>query len=216
MQRFAFTIALIFLGSCLIEANTFEKVKFEEKTSVTEGPYDPPNYEDKAGRARYLVHHVGWGVLSTISTQDSIKGFPFGNIASMSDGPVENSTGIPYFYVFDSDATMRDVKAHNAVSFTVTEAETEYCRSQGMDFEDPRCSRLTLTGSISKDLSEDETAFALNALFTRHLEMKDWEKEAPGHHFYPARFNIEHIWFLDYFGYPSPVTLEDYFAANPK
>ena len=64
---------------------------------------DPPSYEKKAETARYMANNLDWGVLSTISTRKGLEGMPFGNPISISDGGVNNSTGIPYFYTSSLD-----------------------------------------------------------------------------------------------------------------
>ncbi|KTF76280.1 hypothetical protein cypCar_00043263 [Cyprinus carpio] len=68
-----------------------------EEVKVPSGVAAPPPHEE-ARVARYMTHYSDWGHLATISTQQQvIKGLPFGNIFSVSDGPADNSTGIPYF-----------------------------------------------------------------------------------------------------------------------
>lgn len=57
-----------------------------------------------------------------------IKGFPFGNIFSVSDGPSDNSTGVIYFYVTPMDYTVSDLKSNPYASLTFSEAEGEFCR----------------------------------------------------------------------------------------
>lgn len=50
-----------------------------------------------------------WVAISTKSTQKETAGYPFVNLQSMSDGPVTNSTGIPYLYMSDLDLSAIDV-----------------------------------------------------------------------------------------------------------
>lgn len=57
-----------------------------------------------------------------------IKGLPFGNIFSTSDGPLDNSTGVIYFYVTAMDNTVSDLKKNPYASLTFSEAEGEFCR----------------------------------------------------------------------------------------
>ena len=64
--------------------------------------------------------------MSSPSTQ--IKGYPFGNIFSVSDGPLDNSTGVIYFYVTAMDNSVADLRSNPNASFTISEAEGEYCR----------------------------------------------------------------------------------------
>lgn len=54
-------------------------------------------------------HFLDWTALSTISTLPGIWSFPFSNIVSFSDGPVENSSGIPYMYLTPLDMSVQDL-----------------------------------------------------------------------------------------------------------
>lgn len=51
-----------------------------------------------------------WTSMSTISTHEPLVGYPFVNVFSVSDGPVGNSTGIPYFFLTDMEISMQDLK----------------------------------------------------------------------------------------------------------
>lgn len=59
---------------------------------------------------------IDWVAISTISTQKETAGYPFVNLQSMSDGPVENGTGIPYFYMSGLDLSAIDIKVNNLLS----------------------------------------------------------------------------------------------------
>lgn len=47
--------------------------------------------------------------VSTISTINEVKGYPFVNLLSMSDGPVTNGSGVPYVYMTGMDTIGKDV-----------------------------------------------------------------------------------------------------------
>lgn len=57
----------------------------------------------------------------------------------------------------------------------VTLSETNYCKKNNYDPQDPRCAKLSLSGTIDviQAGSEDEK-FAKTALFTRHPAMAKW------------------------------------------
>lgn len=58
---------------------------------------DRPDVLEKEKRARWMVHSLNYGVLSTISTR--LPGSPpFGNVYSFVDGDCSSSSGVPYFY----------------------------------------------------------------------------------------------------------------------
>uniref|UniRef100_A0A8C1K3C7 Cellular repressor of E1A-stimulated genes 2 n=1 Tax=Cyprinus carpio TaxID=7962 RepID=A0A8C1K3C7_CYPCA len=74
--------------------------KFRHYTGVAA----PPLHEEAARVARYMTHYSDWGHLATISTQQQvIKGLPFGNIFSVSDGPADNSTDFCRKQVYDPE-----------------------------------------------------------------------------------------------------------------
>lgn len=75
-----------------------------------------------------------------------IKGLPFGNIFSVSDGPADNSTGVVYFYVTPMDTTVSDLRSNPHASLTFSEAEGEFCRPV------PTCQTQTLLDSFARKL----------------------------------------------------------------
>uniref|UniRef100_A0A8C6UA91 Cellular repressor of E1A-stimulated genes 2 n=1 Tax=Neogobius melanostomus TaxID=47308 RepID=A0A8C6UA91_9GOBI len=171
----------------------------------------PPPHQETARTARYIAHSSDWGVLSTISTQERIKGIPFGNIFSISDGPLDNSTGIIYFYVTPMDNSVSDLKMNPHASLTFSEAEGDFCRQMLYDPEDPRCARLTLTGKLVEVPPED-ISFAKEALFSRHPVMAKWPV---GHKWFFMRLELIQVWLQDWIGGTSLIPLEDYFKATP-
>ncbi|XP_074550261.1 protein CREG2 [Halichoeres trimaculatus] len=171
----------------------------------------PPPHEETARTARYIAHTSDWGHLATISTQDKIKGLPFGNIFSVSDGPLDNSTGVMYFYVTPMDNTVTDLKSNPYASLTFSEAEGELCRQMMYDPEDPRCARLTLTGKMV-EVAPEELAFAKEAMFSRHPAMAKWPV---GHKWFFMKLELIQVWLQDWIGGVSLIPLEDYFKATP-
>lgn len=123
------------------------------------------------------MHESTWGVLSTVSTLPGIAGAPFGNPQSLVDGPYrdglfgDNSTGIPYFFVSELDVSQQDASANSLVSLTVSEAGVS-SECAMLDPESPLCIRLTVTGDLVEVVDEEETAFAMQALFQRHPQMQ--------------------------------------------
>jgi hypothetical protein len=43
--------------------------------------------------ARYICHLSDWGAMATINSRSPLASFPFANVFSISDGPLDNSTG---------------------------------------------------------------------------------------------------------------------------
>lgn len=171
----------------------------------------PPPHQDTARTARYIAHSSDWGHLATISTQDQIKGLPFGNIFSVSDGVLDNSTGVIYFYVTPMDNSVSDLKSNPYASLTFSEAEGEFCRQMVYDPEDPRCARLTLTGKMV-EVAPEEQGFAKEAMFSRHPLMAKWPV---GHKWFFMKLELIQVWLQDWIGGISLIPLEDYFKASP-
>jgi len=182
-----------------------------EEVNLPASAPSPPPHQETARTARYIAHYSNWGTLSTISTQDKIKGLPFGNIFSVSDGPMENSTGVLYFYVTPMDYTVTDLRNFPYASLTFSEAEGDFCRQMVYDPEDPRCARLTLTGKMV-DVGPEELEFAQEAMFSRHPVMKKWP---PGHKWFFMKLEMAQIWLQDWVGGVSLIPLDDYFKASP-
>ncbi|KAG8136659.1 hypothetical protein E2320_005224 [Naja naja] len=168
-----------------------------------------PPHQETARVARFVAHMCDWGALATISTQDPpMRGQPFANVFSISDGPVGKSSGVPYMYLTELEISVRDLKVNANASLTMSLAQTSYCKKQGYDPQDPLCAHVIFYG-VQNDT---ETNFAKTALFSRHPEMAVWPI---GHKWFFAKLNIINIWLLDFFGGIKTVTPEDYFNAVP-
>ncbi|XP_028248887.1 protein CREG2 [Parambassis ranga] len=202
------------LSSARLFSYRLEKVKKSAGSSGSGGgsiSSSPPPHQETARTARYIAHYSDWGHLSTISTQDKIKGLPFGNVFSVSDGPLDNSTGVVYFYVTPMDNTVTDLKSNPYASLTFSEAEGDFCRQMVYDPEDPRCARLTLTGKMV-EVAPEELAFAKEAMFSRHPVMTKWPV---GHKWFFMKMELIQVWLQDWVGGTSLIPLEDYFKATP-
>ncbi|XP_042883228.1 protein CREG1-like [Penaeus japonicus] len=172
---------------------------------------DPPPHDQVAKVARYIVHTSDWATVATFSTQSVIEGYPFGNILSMSDGPIDKSSGTPYMYLTRLDFTALDLEKDNRASLTMTEAQSDYCHKKEYDPEDPRCARILITGEIVKvENGTAEWGFAEAAMFSRHPVMKTWPAD---HKFFFAKMNIMNIYVLDFFGGAAKVDINEYFSA---
>ncbi|XP_046840965.1 protein CREG1-like [Xenia sp. Carnegie-2017] len=170
--------------------------------------FDPPPRDDIAKTARYAVHNLDWGVISTISIE--FGGFPSGRPVSVADGPMDNSTGIPYIYIAPATPTSHDLQFNTSASLSFSEAMSDYCSRNQYIAEDPRCARITLYGNIVK-VGQEEIPFAKKSLFSRNPIMKRWPAS---HKFYFAKLEISHVRLLDYFGPCHEIPLKDYFAAK--
>lgn len=76
----------------------------------------PPPPEEAARMARYVLHACDWGALATLSAQDELRGRPFANVFSLSDGPAGPSqgSGVPYLYLTNLEVSVRDLQVSAA------------------------------------------------------------------------------------------------------
>lgn len=203
----------------LLPGNMFRFSEFPSSDGTPQGtpqeatPTRPP-YEQKALTARFVVHTSDWGSLATISVQNSIKGLPYANVFSISDGVSGNfSTGVPYFFMTPLDVSAQDLEQDPSATLVVSEAQGKICTETGFDPESPVCARVMLTGFIKKVVGAREMALAREVLFSRHPIMATWEK-MPTHKWFFAKLKIKQIQMLDFYGGISHVTPEDYYKAN--
>lgn len=74
------------------------------------GAIPPP--EEAARMARFVLHNCDWGALATLSAQEGLRGQPFANIFSLSDGPPGpfGGSGVPYLYLTDMEISVQDLE----------------------------------------------------------------------------------------------------------
>ncbi|KAM8784541.1 LOW QUALITY PROTEIN: protein CREG2 [Rhynchonycteris naso] len=162
------------------------------------------------GTARFLAHASVWGCLATVSTQ-KIPGLLLGNYP-ISDGPLNNSTGIPFFYVIRKDSMLANVMKNSMASLLLLELGGEFCRNNIIDPEDPHCTRLTLASQVIT-VSPQEAEFAKQAMFSRHLIMRKWPCQ---YEWFFMKMRIEHIWLQKWYREVSGISREEYFKAVPR
>ncbi|OWK05315.1 CREG1, partial [Cervus elaphus hippelaphus] len=169
-----------------------------------------PPREDAALVARFVTNVCDWGALATISTQEGVRGRPFADVLSLSDGPPGKGSGVPYFYLSPLQQSVGNLQENPYATLTMSLAETSFCRKYGFDPQSPLCAHIILSGTVIK-VSETEMDVAKNSLFIRHPEMKTWPSS---HNWFFAKLNITNIWVLDYFGGPKIVTPAEYYNAT--
>ncbi|ELW67237.1 Protein CREG1 [Tupaia chinensis] len=165
---------------------------------------------DAARVARFVAHVCDWGALATISTLPEVRGRPFVDVLSLSDGPPGKGSGVPYMYLSPMQVLVSDLQESAYATLTLSLAQTDFCRKHGFDPQSPLCAHIMLSGTVTK-VGEAETDFAKQSLFIRHPEMKTWPSS---HQWFIAKLNITNIWVLDYFGGPKIVTPAEYYNVT--
>eukprot|EP00092_Neocalanus_flemingeri_P047174 GFUD01053368.1.p1 GENE.GFUD01053368.1~~GFUD01053368.1.p1 ORF type:complete len:225 (+),score=58.54 GFUD01053368.1:42-716(+) len=206
------SLNLNFGANNVIEIFAVTNNDIANNTIVTDD--DPPPHNQAARMARYITHTSNWGAMATVAVREPIVGFPFANIFSLSDGPVDQSSGTPYMYISPWEVSAHDLRQNNQTSITMSLAQGNYCSKMNYDPEDPRCAHIILTGTFVKLTRESEEGqFAKKSLFSRHPIMPEWPED---HGWFFAKLDIKNILVLDFFGGAVTVPLEEYFNANPK
>jgi hypothetical protein len=108
-----------------------------------------------------------------------------------------------------------------AAALTISEAVTDpahYSDSQcgarsGVDPEDPRCAKLTLSGTMEMATDPEDIATGKASLFARHPQMPEWPTD---HGFKVFEMKIRDIWMIASYGGGSTVQPADYYKAKPK
>lgn len=181
-------------------------------STETEAIPDPPDHNKLIPMARYVLHNTEWASIATISVLPAIEGFPFSNVKSIVDGSLANSTGVPYFYMSPMDFTAHDLTRNSRATVMVSLEETNYCEHKGIDPEDPRCTRLILSGKMRKVREgTTEYIFAKAALFERHPSMAHFP---PDHSWFVAKLKIAQVAMIDWFGGAKYIPVRDYLAYN--
>jgi hypothetical protein len=170
-----------------------------------------PLFTDKAGTARWLIRESSWATLATTSVH--LNGTAFGNPISIADGPDDNATGIPYMLISNLDTSAEDLAKDANCTLTFSQAEIN-CALHGItgswDPEDPRCTRLSVSGKMVKVTDPKEQEFASKALVSKHPSVEGW-LDLGG--FYVVKLEIKNIWLIDFFGGASDIAVDDYFKA---
>ncbi|XP_075708808.1 protein CREG2 [Rhinoderma darwinii] len=182
-------------------------------STVTESPSTVAALQHRLlTNARILAHKSKWGTLATLSTQETIQGLPFGRVLLTSDGPMDNSTGVPYFYISPKSSFIADLMKNPIVSFTCTDPDGDIFRETITDPQDPQCAALTLIGQMV-NVQPDGADFAKKALYSRHPIMRKWSQS---YNCLLMKMNIEHIYVTDCYGGVYSLPLEDYYKVNIK
>ncbi|XP_072929260.1 protein CREG1 [Epargyreus clarus] len=204
---------LNFYGDCKSHKNWSRRDEANEISARKPHKHaDPPDHTKLIPMARYVAHNCDWASLATISVLPAIEGFPFSNVKSIVDGSLANSTGVPYFYMSPLDFSARDLSKNSRATVLISLEETRYCETQNIDPEDPRCTRLILSGKMKKvKENTPEYTFAKAALFERHPDMANFPAD---HDWFVAKLKIAQIAMIDWFGGAKYIPVRDYLAYN--
>ncbi|XP_062961387.1 protein CREG1 isoform X1 [Cynocephalus volans] len=109
-----------------------------------------PPREDAARVARFVTHVCSWGALATVSTLEAVRGRPFADVLSLSDGPPGAGSGVPYFYLSPLQLSVSNLQENPYATLTMSLAQTDFCRKHGFDPQSPLCAHTILSGTVTK------------------------------------------------------------------
>ncbi|XP_053313436.1 protein CREG2 [Spea bombifrons] len=183
-----------------------------EGSAATDSSPSPTNANQHrvAKKARVLAHQSKWGFLATLSAQEVIQAMPFGHILLTSDGPIDNSTGIPFCYVPPKSSLVSDLLKNPTASLTFADPDSDKVRKNLSEPEDLQCASLTLTGQMIS-VPVEEVDFARKSLYSRHALMKKWSQNKE---WLLMKMNTEHIFLSNCYGGSFNISLDDYYRAS--
>ena len=81
------------------------------------------------------------------------------------------------------------------------------------DPEDPRCAKVTLSGTIAPCANDLICQLGKDALFAKHPQMEHWPED---HGFEVHEFDVETIWMIAGFGGGTIIPVDEFRTAKPK
>ena len=90
-----------------------------------------------------MVHDSSWTAMATLAAREPIMDYPFANIFSMSDGPLDKSSGVPYMYLMPLELSAIDLSHNEKASLTMTMAQVRLASVSVSDYSSPCHPRAT-------------------------------------------------------------------------
>lgn len=150
-----------------------------------------------AEEARWLVQSASWGTMS-YSEGDGVKS----TVLSFAE-----SGGRIFFYLMGVSAPVE-----GALTISEASLDPRGCAGGDVDPEDPRCAKLTASGTVSPCADEESCRAAEEVLFARHPQMEGWPE---GHGFIAFEMDVADVWMIAAYGGGSVIGPVDYYAADP-
>ena len=217
----------------------------EDDESIVDCPCEIaplPDLRDKEMTARWMVHSLNWGVLSTISSRltastEGNMAIPFGNVYSFVDGTCQNSTGTPYFYGTYMDQSFQDSLSNTNAALTLSEAsissvcldKTVSNAPQTPEQQEPFRRKACQVGLKYGDAENPVCArltLTGKLVEVTDAEEKEWARQAifsrhesmkgwpQNHDWVVGKLVLSDIWLIDFFGGASILDLDAYYGAN--
>jgi len=151
--------------------------------------------------ARWLVQTSLWGTLSWLEGS---------SVSSMVASYGESGGRI--FYYLPVNMEFKGALTLSEAAVDPSQFDGARCGPDGdLDPEDPRCAKLTLSGTMTP-VDDDTKQFGLDTLFATHPQMESWPAD---HGFTVYEMHIESLWMIASFGGGGSVDVDDFLAAEP-
>ena len=243
MSRLCLLLLAVFTLSSFFLGHSKADNKNDDDTTCPCAILPKPGLWKKELTARWMVHTLNWGVLSTISSRlPNNVTTPFGNVYSFIDGDCHNSTGTPYFFGTFLDQTFQDMQVHDQASFTLSEAGlASVCGAHAL----PACAIAAVPPPSSHHnnhpkktkkthhIGDPESPICARLVLTGRLVQvhNDTAEFAmarqalfhrhPQMAYWPAdhdwviaKLLLADIWLIDYFGGPAVLPVDEYFRQK--
>lgn len=156
---------------------------------------------EDAEEARWLVKTATWGTLSWLEDKVSSMVTSFGEHEGVM------YIYLPYGMAFPGSMTISEAQ------LIPDQFEGAKCGESGdLDPEDPRCAKLTLSGTFETVDDEETKKIGMDSLYANHPAMKDWPDD---HGFTLLKLNLTNLWMIANFGGGGTIPTDDYYSATP-
>lgn len=168
--------------------------------------------------ARSLVHKASWAAFGTISSDESLVGYPMVNVISIADNDniEEIKNGEIFFMLTKWDYSGKDTQTVNKVTLLFSDDQNGECTRNGKEPMGHTCPRVHISGEVEKvDTNSPYYTKALELYLSRHKKMENVVGVSDMHGFYLCKLNIKKISLFA--GYNPPIQnidLNSYFSEN--
>lgn len=200
------------------------------------GGFQLPTAEENAAIARWAIQEASWGTVTTSGAgiwdqQEAAGTNPPGDVddagesLSASIQPIADHSGRVFLYLkgmhhlHDSSLTVSQAGFHEGsagISDDLFAVAGCGSLNGAVDAQDPRCAKVTLTGSIhpcsSHDVGADCEEVGTGALFVKHPALKGVTQKV---NYFVHELVIADLWMIANFGGARPMDIELYFNAIP-
>jgi len=168
------------------------------------------NASENGEEARWLVSHTNWGTLQWLEAVEGDE--DAGAVAQSMVASYGESDGRIFYYLPSIDFEFKGSLTLSEAAVDPSQFDGAKCGPDGaLDPEDPRCAKLTISGTISP-CGDDTKEFGLQTLYASHPQMESWPED---HGFIVHEMQIEQLWMIANYGGGGFLAPQEYTTAEP-